>query len=134
MSSPGGWLIFVGVMLVLTSVVAFFLFGRGWIASYDAAHPVWFTCTVASAKASAASTHSGRGVGSYVDQVDLQTENCGHLVLRERISSHSSAKIADRFEENQEYQIKLGEASIKLRGLLSALGSVPDIRGYRLVR
>jgi len=121
-------------MLVLASVIAFFLFGRGWIASYDAARPVWLTCTVESAKASAVSTHAGRGVGSYVDQVDLQTEDCGHLVLRAGISSQNSEEIADRFERGQKYRIKLGQASIKLRGLLSLLGTVPEIRGYQPIR
>jgi len=119
-------------MLILISIIAFFFFGRGWIASHDEAHPVWLTCTVESAKASAASTHAGRGIGSYVDQVDLQTGNCGHLVLREGVTSQNSEDIADRFKKGQEYRIKLGEASIRLRGLLSALGTVPEIRGYQL--
>lgn len=133
-SPAGGWSIFVGVMLVLTSVVAFFVFGRGWIAWYDEAHPVWLTCTIESAKVSAVSTHAGRGFGSYVDQVDLQTENCGHLVLRQGISSQNSENIAARFKEDQQYRILLGEASIRLRGLLSALGTVPEVRGYQLAR
>ncbi|WP_439692832.1 hypothetical protein ACRQ4B_00800 [Curtobacterium sp. SP.BCo] len=129
-----GWSIFVGVMLVLIFIVAFFSFGRGWIASYDEAHPVWLTCTIESSKASAASTHAGRGIGSYVDQVDLQTENCGHLVLRDGVSSQNSENIAARFKKDEKYRIQLGEASIRLRGLLSALGTVPEVRGYHLAR
>jgi hypothetical protein len=112
-------------------VVAFFFFGRGWIASYDKEHPVALDCRISSAKASAVSTHSGRGIGSFTDQVEIQTSNCGHLVLRDGITSENSDEIAAKFQVGNTYRITLGEGSLILRPLLSILGTVPEVRGYK---
>jgi hypothetical protein len=117
-------------VLVLLAVVAFFFFGRQWIAAYDEDHPVTVDCVILNAKASAVSTHSGRGVGSYTEQVDLHTSNCGHLVIRDGITSENSAAVASTFETSKRYRITLGEASLSLRALLSVLGTVPEVRGW----
>lgn len=70
-------------------------------------------------------------VGSFVDQVDLQTSDCGHLVLREGITERNGREIAKKFEKGRVYRIVLGDASLKLRPLLALLGTVPEIRGYQ---
>ncbi len=126
-----GRLIFTVAIVLMVAIVAFFFFGRGWIASYDKAHPVVLVCTISSAKASAVSTHSGRGIGSYTNQVDIQTANCGHLVIRDGVTSQNSDDIASAFSDGGKYRITLGEASLHLRGLLSVLGTVPEVRGYK---
>ncbi|QCR44568.1 hypothetical protein C1N91_14600 [Curtobacterium sp. SGAir0471] len=125
-----GRLVFTMAVLVLLAVVAFFFFGRQWIAAYDEDHPVTLDCVISNAKASAVSTHSGRGVGSYTDQVDLHTSNCGHLVIRDGITSENSDAVASTFERGKTYRITLGEASLALRAPLSVLGAVPEVRGW----
>lgn len=124
-----GRFVFAAAILVLLAVAAFF-FGRQWIAAYDEDHPVTFDCVISNAKASAVSTHSGRGVGSYTEQVDLHTSNCGHLVIRDGITSENSAAVASTFERGKRYRITLGEASLSLRAPLSVLGAVPEVRGW----
>lgn len=114
-------------------MVAFFFFGRGWIASYDKEHPVALQCRISSAKASAVSTHSGRGVESFTHQVDIQTSNCGHIVLGDGITSENSDEIAAGFQAGNTYRITLGEGSLNLRPLLSILGTVPEVRGYKRI-
>ena len=129
-----GRIIFVVAIALVLAVVLFFFFGRGWIASYDKEHPSALDCRISSAKASAVSTHSGRGVGSYTDQVDIQTSNCGHLVLRDGITSENSDESAARIRVGETYRITLGEGSLNLRPLLSLLGTVPEVRGYKRVQ
>jgi hypothetical protein len=128
-----GRIIFAVAIALILAVVAFFFFGRGWIASYDKEHPVALDCRILSSKASAVSTHSGRGIGSYTDQVDIQTANCGHLVLRDGITSENSDEIASKFRVGKTYRITLGEGSLNLRTLLSVLGTVPEVRGYKRI-
>ena len=59
-----GRLVFAAAVPLILAVVAFF-FGRQLIAAHDKDHPVTFDCVISNAKASAVSTHSGRGVGLY---------------------------------------------------------------------
>lgn len=117
-------------VLVLLAVATFFFVGRQSIEEYDEDHRITFDCVISNAKASTVSTHSGRGVGSYTEQVDLHTSNCGHLVIRDGVTSENSAAVASTFERGKRYRITLGEASLSLRAPLSVLGAVPEVRGW----
>lgn len=109
----------VGIVVL---VLAFFGIGPLILDAYDRQHPLTRTCQVTSAEAGSSSTVSRTGVGSSSEQVVIESNDCGELLLREGFDKGNSPEIANTFESGRQYDFILGGGSVRLRGLLDLFG------------
>lgn len=107
-----------GWLAVIMLVIAGVLLGGQLFRSYDRAHQMTVSCSVISATAGTGGSTSGRGVGTIFDQVEIQTSNCGPLVIRRDIDAENKQPIAARLDQGGVREFKVGAASFQWRGLL----------------
>lgn len=99
-------------------VIAGVLLGGQLFRSYDRTHQMTVSCSVTSAAAGTGGSTSGRGVGTLFDQVEIQTSNCGPLVIRRGIDAENKQSVASQLDQGGAHEFQVGAASFEWRGLL----------------
>jgi len=100
------------------------------ITHYDEAEHVDVDCQVISSLVTNGGSRSLRGIGSTRLQVQLETRECGTLIIRNGISDLNAESIASYFESGHNYNFELGEASFKLRDLARITNIATPVYGY----
>ena len=121
----------VAILIALAAIGITLVFGPFALRSYDKGHPSTLQCTVTSAEGAIGSFRSSRGAGGSFDQVEIVTENCGKLVLRQGVTSDNKAALAARIESRSEQVFTIGGASKSLRGVLQALNQSVIVMGIK---
>ena len=111
----GAWILGV---IVLASVV--FVAPLG-LKAYDGAHQITVTCEVSSATAGTAASRSVRGTGASVNEVVIESPDCGRLSWRWGVTDENKRRLAARFTAGQRYRFAVGEASYRWRDALRTL-------------
>jgi hypothetical protein len=117
--------------LGLAAVIALGIIGgdRAFTA-YDRSHPIDVTCEVRSARASTGGSTSSRGVGTLFDQVEIETDRCGPLVLRRGVTAQNKKVIAKALSSAGSVGFRLGAASYRWRDLLRVSRTPVVVESY----
>ena len=122
-------------LLVLGSLavvsVGLFVVAPLFLSAYDEAHRSSVTCTVTNAAAASGGTRSLRGVGSSTPQVDVETDECGSLLLRDGVTGDNVGDIAEELDSADRYVFTVGEGSYALRGVLGTVGIATEMHDFR---
>lgn len=117
--------------LGLAALVTIGIVGGGQaFRAYDKSHQIEETCEVRSAVASSGGSTSSRGIGTLFDQVEVDTKNCGPLVLRRGVTEQNKEDIADELGAAGSVQFRIGAASFKWRGVLHTFRTPVIVESY----
>jgi len=119
------------ILIALAAIGITLVFGPFALRFYDKGHPSTVQCTVSSAEGAIGSFSSPRGAGGSFDQVEILTENCGKLVLRQGVTANNKAALAADLESKSEQVFIIGEASKRLRGVFQALNQSVIVMGIK---
>lgn len=98
--------------------------------AYDKSHQIKQTCEVRKAKASSGGSTSSRGVGTLFDQVEVDTTDCGPLVLRRGVTEQNKQEIADELNSAARVQFRIGAGSFEWREVLHVLRTPVIVQSY----
>jgi hypothetical protein len=102
------------------------------ILGYDERNRISISCSVVSAEPGSSSNRSLRGIGSSGPQVEVDTDSCGPLLLRDGISGGNAGTIAAELEGSDTVDFLVGSASYEMRNVLSSVGITPEAYAYDL--
>lgn len=123
--------ILVFSVLGLAVVVTIGIVGGGQLfKAYDRSHQIEETCEVRKAEASSGGSTSSRGVGTLFDQVEVDTKDCGPLVLRRGVTEQNKQEIADELSSAGRVQFRIGAGSFKWRDVLHTFRTPVIVQSY----
>ena len=98
--------------------------------TYDKSHQIEESCEVQKAEASSGGSTSSRGAGALFDQVEVDTKDCGPLVLRRGVTEQNKQEIADELSSAGRVQFRIGAGSFKWRETLHAFRTPVIVQSY----
>ncbi|MBT1584028.1 hypothetical protein [Curtobacterium flaccumfaciens] len=98
--------------------------------AYDRSHQIDETCEVQKAEASSGGSTSSRGAGALFDQVEVDTTDCGPLVLRRGVTEQNKQEIADELSSAGRVQFRIGAGSFKWRETLHTFRTPVIVQSY----
>jgi Tfp pilus assembly protein PilX len=98
--------------------------------AYDRSHQIDETCEVQKAEASLGGSTSSRGAGALFDQVEVDTTDCGPLVLRRGVTEQNKQEIADELSSAGRVQFRIGAGSFKWRETLHTFRTPVIVQSY----
>ena len=98
--------------------------------TYDKSHQIEESCEVQKAEASSGGSTSSRGAGALFDQVEVDTTDCGPLVLRRGVTEQNKQEIADELSSAGRVQFRIGAGSFKWRETLHAFRTPVIVQSY----
>lgn len=98
--------------------------------AYDRSHQIEETCEVQKAEASSGGSTSSRGAGTLFDQVEVDTKDCGSLVLRRGVTEQNKQEIADELSSAGRVQFRIGAGSFKWREVLHTFQTPVIVQSY----
>lgn len=98
--------------------------------AYDRSHQIEETCEVQKAEASSGGSTSSRGAGALFDQVEVDTKDCGPLVLRRGVTQQNKQEIADELGSAGRVQFRVGAGSFKWRETLHTFRTPVIVQSY----
>ncbi|MBT1545731.1 hypothetical protein [Curtobacterium aurantiacum] len=98
--------------------------------AYDRSHQIDETCEVQKAEASSGGSTSSRGAGALFDQVEVDTKDCGPLVLRRGVTEQNKQEIADELSSAGRVQFRVGAGSFKWRETLHTFRTPVIVQSY----
>lgn len=123
--------------LLVFSVLGFAVFvtiglvgGGQLFKAYDRSHQIEETCEVRKAEASSGGSTSSRGVGTLFDQVEVDTKDCGPLVLRRGVTEQNKQEIADELSSAGRVQFRIGAGSFNWREVLHTFRTPVIVQSY----
>lgn len=118
----GAWC--VGVVLVVTLI----FIAPVTLKAYDASHPVTVKCLVSDVAPGSGSSRSVRGVGATVNEVRLDSPNCGVVVIRRGVSAESAPRIAAEIRPGRTHDFVIGAASYRFRDQLRSINQSIEVQ------
>jgi len=106
----------------LAAIITVSIIGGGEsFRAYDPAHQIEVTYQVRTASASSGGSTSSRGVGTLFDQVQIETADCGNLILRRGVTAQNKKEIAAGLRDAGGVEFRVGAGSYRWRDLLRVL-------------
>ncbi|QCR44570.1 hypothetical protein C1N91_14610 [Curtobacterium sp. SGAir0471] len=126
----------VGIAIVMLLFVVpgllFFVIPVG-ITAYDESHRLSIVCTIISAVTGTESSGSFKGGGASGHQVVVETEQCGKILLQDRINSSNAGAVAREASDVDRVRFKVGVAAYRLRAQLAFFGVSPTAYSFEVV-
>jgi hypothetical protein len=97
---------------------------------YDRSHQIEEICEVRNAESSSGGSTFSRGVGTLFDQVEIDTKDCGPLVLRRGVTEQNKQEIADELSSAGRVQFRIGAGSFKWREVLHTVRTPVIVQSY----
>lgn len=82
------------------------------------------------AEASSGGSTSSRGAGALFDQVEVDTKDCGPLVLRRGVTEQNKQQIADELSSAGRVQFRMGAGLFKWREVLHTFRTPVIVQSY----
>ncbi|MCS6573779.1 hypothetical protein [Curtobacterium poinsettiae] len=120
-------------VFVLVPLLGFFV-GPITLKVYDAGHRLHVVCTVSSARSSADSSHSLKGIGSSTSQVVFETSDCGTLVQTWGVNRDNEHDLARGVVEGERYRFDVGEGSFTMRDFLNTIRQAVYVKSFEPAR
>ena len=122
------YVVFVVVVVPVTGI-ALFVVGPTALSSYDRNNRITAVCEVASATYGVRSSASRVGAGSSRSEIEIVTDDCGTLLLRDGVDEDDGPERAAALTPGTSYEFSVGRGSWSIRGFLNGIGKYPFTYG-----
>ncbi|MDP9737695.1 hypothetical protein [Curtobacterium sp. 260] len=120
------------MLLFVVPGLLFFVIPVG-LTAYDDSHRLSIMCTISSAVTGAESSGSFKGGGASGHQVVVVTEQCGKILLQDRITSSNADAVAREVSDADRVRFSVGVAAYRLRAQLALFGVSPTAYSFEVV-
>ncbi|WP_159570367.1 hypothetical protein [Curtobacterium sp. 18060] len=129
--SRSRWMRYFSALGVVILIVIAVFVAPASLNAYDAARHAWISCDVKSAHAGTGSNVNRIGIGGSRAEVEIQTKDCGSLLLRQGVTQANSKQVATRLEEAGRVKLEVGTGSYALRSFLGVINRLPTVYRFR---